>query len=159
MIEIKTFGPGYFLKINESQFYIDPPQLNDNSYIILTQNKPEANRNTIFEAPGEYEVENIYIKSIAKNNEKAFLFYNDFSLLFAREVLEDLYKEIKNQAKDLDIVFVTNLRNPEKWHKDFNCKVFISETSINLPKFNIIKEKSFKINPRRLEHIICQIIK
>lgn len=154
MIEVKKQAEkSYLLKIEEADFLINPAQITSGSYIILTQNDYSLNQNTVFQAPGEYEVKRVYFYGLPNST---FLFQTkEYSLLFAeKEPTKELLPAIKKRAPVLPIVFLTELRNLPFWHKEFGTKVFITENKIKAEGFQINQQKTIKINPRRIEHTI-----
>jgi hypothetical protein len=157
MIEVrKNNEQGYYFKIDDAQFLINPAKIYSGSYIILSQGDIDINKDTIFQAPGEYEVKGVYIYSISHG---LFLFNHlDFYMLFAENDPDKRYlNEIKkiNQEIEIPIVFIPHLKEPSFWHQEFKTQVFISESKPKkLDSFSVEETKSIKINPRRIEHKI-----
>jgi len=158
MIEIKKQGDkSYQLKIEEVNFLINPARLTSGSYIILTHNDFTLNKDTIFQAPGEYEVQGVYFYGFPDHT---FLFQNsDYSLIFTeKQPSKDTLQQIKSKNSAPLIVFMPKLDDLNFWHKEFESKVFITESKIKAKGFEIEETKTVKINPRRINHTIYILV-
>lgn len=152
MIEIKKQSKekSYFLKINDATFSINPDRPTENNYIILTNNDFTINRNTIFQAPGEYEVKHVYFYGLPGGT---FLFVDNFySLLFSeKEPNQNVINQIKNKTHFLPIIFILNLTNVNFWQQEFQAQVFITKKNVKIDNLKVQKVNTVRINPRRIE--------
>lgn len=154
MIEIRKLKTkNYLLKIEDADFLINPERLVRGSYIILTKDDLSLNRDTIFQAPGEYEVRGVYLTAFPG---QTFLFQNqDFSLLFAEKTPSKVVKEnLKKVTNYIPIILMTELDSISFWHQEFGSKVFVTERRLQANGFAYEEAKVVKINQRRLNHTI-----
>ncbi len=150
-MEIKKTPLGCEITFNETKIYLDPQKPQENYLNILSNISPKINCGTNFSLPGEYEVENIFIKGYqVKDRIVYILTTRETTILFINgNVDEEVLKNIKNEFKEIDIGIYKNLDNYEKIKNVLKSKVdiFLEKS----PKIKVEKVKGVKLNLKKLE--------
>lgn len=149
-MEIFKEGSNIVFKINNLNFVFDPPQIREKEgYVyILTDFSRNKNIDRIFNFPGEYNVDNVFIYAFKDDKFISFLFKFEENWLYYLKSFpsEETLKKIKNLTKEIDIIFLGEKLAIEKIINHFHPKVIISLFDLNLPKFQKNKNSKFKIN-------------
>jgi hypothetical protein len=154
-MEIKKLNNHYELFLDETRFVFDPPKVQEGNNIILTNISLNLNKDKIFNAPGEYNVEEVFFWGFNDKNSLSYLFQGkEGKLLYAvNEILEENIKKIRMIAKEIDALFFLNFFD-EKVVSIFKPKIILTNKKINLPKFEKQKGAKLKINFKKVEKLI-----
>jgi hypothetical protein len=154
-MEIKKLNNHYELILDETRFVLDPPKVQEGSNIILTDISLNLNKDKIFNAPGEYNVEEVFFWGFDDKNSLSYIFQSkEGNLLYAvSEILEENLKKIRMIAKEIDALFFLNFFD-EKIVSLFKSKVILTNKKIDLPKFEKQKGDKLKINLKKVEKLI-----
>jgi hypothetical protein len=154
-MEIKKLNNHYELILDETRFVLDPPKVQEGSNIILTDISLNLNKDKIFNAPGEYNVEEVFFWGFDDKNSLSYIFQSkEGNLLYAvSEILEENLKKIRMIAKEIDALFFLNFFD-EKIVSLFKSKVILTNKKIDLPKFEKQKGDKLKVNLKKVEKLI-----
>jgi hypothetical protein len=146
------------LIFNEEIFLIDPPDLNQDLPVILTDINKNINKNKIFNSAGEYNVGNVYIEGFQINKTIGYIFTNnEGNLLYLREDLpEENLRKIKATKKEINALMVMDFFK-ESLVSYFKPKVILTNKNINLQNYQKQKGEKFKINLKKVENLLCII--
>jgi hypothetical protein len=124
-MEIKKLDNHYELFLDETRFVFDPPKVQEGSNIILTDISLNLNKDKIFNAPGEYNVGEVFFWGFADKTSLSYLFKGKEGSLFyaVDEILEENLKKIRMIAKEIDALFFVNFFD-EKLFLFLNQKLF-----------------------------------
>lgn len=150
-MEIKKIPLGWTIEFNEIKITLDPRQFHEGHFNILSNLNPKINNKTTFSLPGEYEVNNVFIKGYqAKDKIIYILATRETTILFVSDSFdEDTLRKIKNDFKEIDIGIYKNIGNYEKIKNILKSKVDIFLEKA--PKIKVEKTKGLKLNLKKLE--------
>ncbi|MGC8981643.1 MAG: hypothetical protein ACP5JU_01710 [Minisyncoccia bacterium] len=146
---IQKFGGGIKMEVGEEKFFLDPDKIYEGINILTDLNK-NINVDKIFNLPGEYEVNDLFLFGYINNkNDLAFVFLNRFikGIYFREELNEDLIKKINEEFGNLDIVIFNKCKNYDKIKDKLRPKVLITLDQ-KFPKAE--KTKRVKINIKNI---------
>lgn len=151
-MEIKKFEKGCEIKFNENKIYLDPLKIQKDSINILSDLTKKINYDKVFNLPGEYEVNGIFIKGYRNQDRIVFvLSTRETVIIFINgnpdeAVIEELYREFNS----FDIAILKNIdyKNYEKIKDRLKFKVDIFLE--NSPK-KVEKVDNIKLNLKKLE--------
>jgi len=154
-MEIKKIDNHYQLFLDESKFIFDPPKINEEDSIILTDISLNLNKDKIFNSPGEYNVGDVFFWGFANKNLLSYFFQGkEGNLLYAsNEILEDNLKKIKMIAKEIDVLFFLNFFE-EKFVSFFKPKIILTNKNVDLSNFKKQKGDKLKVNLKKVEKLI-----
>jgi hypothetical protein len=143
------------LSFENSDFVFDPPHLNFQVPIILTDIGKNINKNKIFNSPGEYNVDGVYFWGFSNKNSISYLFEGkEGNILFTVEnLIDENLKKIKLMTKEISALFLLNFFD-EKLFSVFKPSLVITNKDINLPKFEKQKGERFKANLKKVTNLI-----
>lgn len=154
-MEIKKIEKGCEIKFNENKIFLDPPKIQKDSINILSELERKINYDKVFNLPGEYEVNGIFIRGFRLKDKITFvLTTRETTMLFVnKEINEEIIQDIYNEFKEFDIcVFKNiNLQNYEIIKNKLKPKVDIFLE--NTPKQKVEKVSSIKLNLKKLEEV------
>lgn len=150
-MEIKKTPLGWEIEFNELKIYLDPYQPQKDHLNILSNIEPKINYGTVFSLPGEYEINNIFIKGYRAKDKIAYvLTTRETTILFINGSLdEEILKNIKNDFKEVDIGIYGKIEDYEKIKNLLKSKIDIFLEKA--PKVKVEKVKTIKLNPKKLE--------
>jgi hypothetical protein len=146
----------YFELVFESvSFVIDPPNLNFQPPIILTDFQKNINKDKIFNSPGEYNVSDVYFWGFENNGLISYLFKNkEGNILFSlNNLTEETLKKIKLMTKEISVLFLINFFD-DKFVSTFKPNLILTNKNINLAKFEKQKGDKLKINLKKVNNLI-----
>lgn len=150
-MEIKKIGTGCEIKLNEIKIYINPPKIIKESVNILSDLAKKINFDKIFNLPGEYEVNGLYIKGYKNLNKIIYILSTrETKILFADEdIKEDIINSIYTDFGELDIAILQDIKNFEKLKNrlKFKVEIFLEKA----PKVKVEKTDKIKLNLKKLE--------
>lgn len=138
------------VEIDENKIFLDPPKIYE-GINILTDLKRKINFDKVFNLPGEYEVNNLFLLGYKnKQDSLVFLFYNNFikCLYFNNSISDDVLKNIKEEFGNVDVVICNGIENYDKIKSELKPKVFITTKE---EKIKAQKTKEIKINIKKIE--------
>lgn len=150
-MEIRKTPFGYELYFNEMKIYLDPLKPQKGYLNILSKISSLANYENTFNLPGEYEINNIFIKGYRNKDKVVYvLTTRETTILFSDDdIEEDVLNEIKNDFNEIDVAIFKNIKNYEKIKNALKSKVDIFLESS--PKIKVEKVKNLKLNFKKLE--------
>ena len=150
-MEIKKIDTGCEIKLNETQIYINPSKIIKDSINILSDFTKKINFDKVFNLPGEYEVNGLYIKGYKNlNNIIYVLSTRETKILFADEdIKEDIINSIYSDFGEFDVAILQNIKNFEKLKDKLKFKVVIFLEKN--PKIKGEKVDKIKLNLKKLE--------
>jgi hypothetical protein len=154
-MEIRKKNNYFELAFEGANFVIDPPNLNFQPPIILTDFQKNINKDKIFNSPGEYNVSDIYFWGFDNNGLISYLFKNkEGGLLFSLTNLsEETLKKIKLMTKEISALFLLNSFD-DKLVATFKPNLILTNKNINLPKFEKQRGDKLKINLKKVNNLI-----
>ncbi len=151
-MEIKKIENGCEIKLNENKIYLDPIKIQKDSINILSELTRKINYDKVFNLPGEYEINGIFIRGFRDNDKVIYVLYTrETKIIFVNgEISEEILNEIYREFGEFDIAILKNInqKNYEKIKDKLKFKVEIFLT--NSPK-KVEKVNSAKINLKKLE--------
>jgi hypothetical protein len=147
---IQKFGEGIKIEIGEEKIFLDTGKIYE-GVNILTDLSKNINIDKIFNLPGEYEVNDLFLFGyINKKNNLAFLFLNRFikGIYFREELEENLIKKISEEFGNLDFVIFDKCKNYDKIKERLKPKIVITLDQ-KFPKAE--KTNKVKINIKKIE--------
>lgn len=151
-MEIKKIENGCEIKLNENKIYLDPIKIQKDSINILSELTRKINYDKVFNLPGEYEINGIFIRGFRDNDKVIYVLYTrETKIIFVNgEISEEILNEIYREFGEFDIAILKNInqKNYEKIKDKLKFKVEIFLTSS--PK-KVEKVNSAKINLKKLE--------
>lgn len=154
-MEIKKIDNYCEIFFGEQRFVFDPPDLQKEPPIILTDPSLKVNKDKIFNSPGEYNVGNVYFRGFADKNSISYLFENKEGRLFYLngELSEETLKKLKLAKIEIDAL-VTKVNVKPEIFSALKPKVIFSFKDLNLPKFQKEKVNKVKVNLAKVENLI-----
>jgi len=154
-MEIRKKDNYFELTFESTSFIIDPPNLNFQTPIILTDFQKNINKDKIFNSPGEYNVGDVYFWGFENNGLISYFFKNkEGNLLFSlNNLTEETLKKIKLMTKEISALFLLNFFD-DSLVSTFKPNLILTEKNINLPKFEKQKGDKLKINLKKVNNLI-----
>ena len=154
-MEIRNFNQYYELFFDDAIFIFDPPKVEGESNIILSDISINLNKDKIFNSQGEYNIGEVFFWGFANKNFLSYFFQGkEGNLLFIKnEILNDNLKKIKMLAKELSVLFILDFFD-EKIVANFKPKIILTNKNISLPKFDKQKGNKLKVNLKKVEKLI-----
>jgi len=154
-MEIKKLDNHYELFLDDTRFVFDPMKIHEGHNIILTDISLNLNKDKIFNAPGEYNVGEVFFWGFADKASLSYLFQGKEGNLFyaTNEILEENLKKIRMITKEIDALFLLNFFD-EKIVSLFKPKIILTNKKIDLPKFEKQKGDKLKVNFKKVEKLI-----
>lgn len=154
-MEIKKINNYCEIFFGDQRFILDPPDLKEDSPIILTDPSLKVNRNKIFNSPGEYNVGNVYFRGFDDKNSISYLFENEEGkLLYINgELSEETIKKIKMSKIEIDAL-ITKINLKPELFSVLKPKVIFSFKDLNLSKFQKEKVNKVKVNLTKVKNFI-----
>lgn len=143
-----------FIFSNE-KFLLDPPDLNEELPIILTDFSLKKNRNRIFNSPGEYNVGEVYFRGFDDKNYISYLFENQEGkvLYLNNNLSEETLKKIKSDRIEIDALIIKESLKLEIIN-ELKPKLIFSFKDLNLVKFQKEKVSKVKVNLNKVKNLI-----
>lgn len=141
--------------LSNQRFIFDPPSLKETPPLILSDISLKLNKDKIFNAPGEYNVGNVYFWGFDDKTSISYLFQDQEGTLFYLNgrLSEETFKKLKLMKVEIDALF-TGPNFVEKIIPELKPKIIITHKDLNLPKFEKQKGDKFKINLRKVSNLI-----
>lgn len=154
-MEIRKKDDYYELSFESAVFLINPPTLNFQSPIILTDIQKNINKDKIFNSPGEYNVGDVYFWGFENNNSICYFFKNKEGslLLTLNNLAEETIKKIKLMVKEISAIFLIDFFD-EKLINTFKPNLVLTNKNVNLPKFEKQKGDKIKINLKKVNNLL-----
>lgn len=149
---IRKNRESFEILINNQKILFDPLKIQEDGIVILSDINKNINTNKFFNLPGEYEVNNIYIRGYAGDKNIIFVLrINDLNLIYLTENLsQELLNEIFNKWGEIDIALLRNkLNDLDKIKNKLKLKIMVELENKNNLKGE--KAKEIKINSKKLE--------
>lgn len=151
-MEIKKIENGCEIKLNENKIYLDPIKIQKDSINILSELTRKINYDKVFNLPGEYEINGIFIRGFRDNDKVIYVLYTrETKIIFVNgEISEEILNEIYREFGEFDIAILKNI-NQKNYGKikdklKFKVEIFLTSSPKKVEKVN-----SAKINLKKLE--------
>jgi hypothetical protein len=154
-MEVKKKENYFEMDFERFRFIINPPNLNFQPPIILTDFQKNINKDKIFNSPGEYNIGDVYFWGFENNGLISYLFKSkENSLLFSlTNLTEETLKKIKLMTKEISALFLLDFFD-DKLVSTFKPNLILTNKNINLPKFEKQKGDKLKINLKKVNNLI-----
>ncbi len=154
-MEVKKNNNYFELIFDEEKFILDPPTLNQEVSVILSDISKNINKDKIFNSPGEYNVNDVYFWGFSNKNYFVYLFESkEGTFLYSREILtEETIKKIKSLRKNVDALLFVDFFNKD-FYSYFKPKIILTNKDINFEKFKKEKGDKIKANLKKVENLL-----
>lgn len=153
-MNVRKINNYYELFLGNVNFIFDPPSVCEGVNIILSDISKNINYNKIFNSPGEYNVGDVYFWGFASKNFITYLFDSqEGSLLYSKELSEEIIKKIKMIKKEIDVLFLVNYFD-EKNVSLFKPSLILTNKNIKFEKFKFSKGDKLKVNLKKVDNLI-----
>lgn len=160
-MEIKSHKHFAEINVGAISFFCDPPddfltEVDNKNVILLSNPSLGLNYNRIFNAAGEYNVDDVYFWGFNNKKNIAYLLEYKKNFLFYCNgiVMQETIKHIKAFYKSIDVLLLGKDNTDKEIIAALKPKIIFSFKNIEVNKFTKEKISKVKLNFKKVENIL-----